>query len=377
MDRPPCLLRLFLFNPDRMSDNISIEVVDSIAPIRDDWKRLDDAARKAIDETAIRPIDYSFYQTLPWNEFVEDYYTRIAPAKRQFKHLEYLVAKRDGVTVAILPLLVCRLPKKVEFPSWKTSGINCVVSPGVSDPEMRPVFNRLLTFTAERFKGYKVKLYDVPLDTQFYDALVSLPGLVATERESFHVPLSQFEDFDAYYASLNKKLRHNIKTRSNHFTHGDLSWELREFDSQNPPSKEYWKKIWKIFYLRKLVWRNRSQSALRKLYCRWETRKEIRKGLKTASFTALKASKLYSFEINGVPAAFAFIYEHDGFIVVPKLAIDTAQRAHAPGILMIKEIMRRCYDRGVRDFDFCRGSEPYKQQVGGVNTPIARIKGKF
>ena len=53
------------------------------------------------------------------------------------------------------------------------------------------------------------------------------------------------------------------------------------------------------------------------------------------------------------------------------------QRAHAPGILMLKEIMKWCYDRGVRDFDLCRGEEPYKQQMGAVNQPVCRVMAKL
>ena len=125
--------------------------------------------------------------------------------------------------------------------------------------------------------------------------------------------------------------------------------------------------------MRKNVWRKREITALRKLVCAWEVSKECSGGLKMESFRELDETVLFSFEINGEPAAFAFLYLHDGYILVPKLAIDTEQRAHAPGILMLKEIMKWCYERGVKDFDLCRGEEPYKQQMGAVNEPVCRV----
>ena len=108
--------------------------------------------------------------------------------------------------------------------------------------------------------------------------------------------------------------------------------------------------------------------------CEWQARREVSEGMKVASFNALDEARMFVFEINGVPAAFAFFYvTDDGYIVVPKLAIDMRFRTHAPGILMLKEIMKWCYANGIKDFDLCRGEEPYKQQMGAVCAKISRV----
>lgn len=353
-------------------EGITFEVIDNIRQLKETWTGFDSEARARIDSGLMPAIDYTFYQSFRWNEFVERFYSRKRAVRLGLKHIEYILVRNGGKPVAILPLMVYKYSGKVEMTSWRTSGINNVVSP-FNDDSHAGVFKALVGFIRERYRGKKLRLFELPPSTPFTRELAAIPGARYTERGSYHIPLSDFDDFDAYYLSLNKKLRHNIKTRSNHFTHGDLTSELKVFTRENPPSAAYWKKIWHLFFMRKNVWRKREVTVFRKLVCAWETHSECSGGMKTASFNELDETVLFVFEINGNPAAFAFLYLSDGYIVVPKLAIDTEQRAHAPGILMLKEIMKWCYDRGVRDFDLCRGEEPYKQQMGAVCQPVSRI----
>ncbi|MCM1075854.1 MAG: GNAT family N-acetyltransferase [Bacteroides sp.] len=359
-----------------MGGKITFEVLTDISSLKQIWREFDSTAFDMIASGRLPRLNYSFYQTYVWNEFVERYYAGMASVRYGLKRIEYILVRQDGEPVAILPLMVSKFGGKVEMTSWRTSGINNVVSP-FNDEKHSDVFSALVSFMRERYKGKKLRLFELPPSTPFTRALKAIPGARYSERGSYHIPLSEFEDFDSYYGSLNKKLRHNIKTRSNHFTHGDLTCELKVYTRHNPPSTEYWEKIWRLFFKRKNVWRKREVTIFRRFMCAVETRRECAGGMKTMSFNELDETILFVFEINGEPSAFAFLYMSNGYIVVPKLAIDTEQRAHAPGILMLKEIMRWCYDRGVKDFDLCRGEEPYKQQMGAVNEPVSRIVAKL
>ncbi len=360
-----------------MAAGVKVEIVDDIRRLKADWVAMDAEAQRLLDSGCGKSVDYSFYQTYHWNEFVDAYYAAKGPLRRMTKRLEYLVVRQTGLAAVILPLLVTTFPKKkVEFVSWKTSGINNVSSLLNLLPEdecSRAVFDELARFIAGRYKGMALRLNDMPSDAPLVGAL-ERTGMRKRERDSYHIPLDRFEGFDEYYASLSKKLRHNMQTRSNHFTHGDLSWELKIFDRANQPSPDYWLKIWGIFYRRKLQWKGEAANALRRIACDWEARREARGGMKTESFGRLDQSRLFVFEINGEPAAFAFLYKYGDYIVVPKLAIDFRFRTHAPGILMLREIMKWCYANGVRDFDLCRGDEPYKQQMGAVCEPICVLR---
>lgn len=346
------------------------EIYRQIAPLKQIWTEFDAKASEMISDGHTPRINYTFYQSFRWNEFVERYYSQRLTVKLGFKHIEYILVKQSDRPVAILPIMVSRT--KVEMTSWRTSGINNVVSP-FNDKAHASIFEALVKYLKERYHGKKLRFFELPPDTPFTHALAEIPGARVIERGSYHIPLSDFGSFDEYYESLNKKLRHNIKTRSNHFTHGDLTCSLKIFTRQNPPAKDYWEEIWRLFFLRKNVWRKREVTALRKIICKWETLRECSGGMKTESFHSLDETILFVFEINERPAAFAFLYLSDGYIVVPKLAIDTEQRAHAPGILMLKEIMRWCYEHDVKDFDLCRGEEPYKQQMGAICQPVCRV----
>lgn len=351
--------------------NVTFEIFHSISPIKGIWVDFDIIADRKISAGEILPIEYSFYQSYPWNEFVEEYYRCHSS---RFKRLEYILVREDNIPKAIMPLQISVFPKRrVEMTSWRTAGICNVVSPW-NDAENGHLFERLAEFMAEHYRGFELRLFDMPIGTPFVKSLAALPGANEQLRDSYHIPLKDFENFDDYYASLSKKLRHNIQTRSNHFTHGDLSWKLKMYDRENPPTQEQWLKVWRIFYYRKLQWNKKTSNFFRRMACEWEARREVKNGMKVASFNALDEARLFVFEINGEPAAFAFFYVSNGYIVVPKLAIDMRFRTHAPGILMLKEIMKWCYDNGIKDFDLCRGEEPYKQQMGAVCAPISRIK---
>lgn len=358
-----------------MNRHITFEVVATAASLRDEWDRLDREAQRLLANGTTRPVDYTFYQTFGWNAFVEAHFRASTPLLRAGKRIEYILVRSGAELLAILPLKVRSYPMRIEFPSWKTSGVNNICCPRASDPTLRQVWDRLCDFVQTRYRGAEVRLFDIPSGSPFCDAMLATGTLRGFERESWHIPLGEFDGFDQYYASLSKKLRHNIQTRSNHFTHGDLSCSLRVIEPPESPTKDDWNKLWGIFFRRKIQWHGKSQTLLRRLYSRFETSREVATGLKTASFAALPQSRLFVFEINGEPAAFTFLYQWGPWIVVPKLAIDFTYRTHAPGILMLREVMKWCFAHGVRDFDLCRGDEPYKQQMGAVCTMITRIKG--
>ncbi len=358
-----------------MNGLTTCEVFTTAASLRGVWEGLDREAERMLADGTTRPVDYTFYQTYGWNAFVEAHFRASSQLARAGRRIEYILVSRDGAPLAILPLKVRSFPLRIEFPSWKTSGVNNICCPRASDPTLRPVWDDLCAYLRSRYRGAKVRLFDIPSGSPFCDALLAIDSLSGKERESWHIPLGDFGSFDEYYASLSKKLRHNIQTRSNHFTHGDLTCSLRVIEPPESPSAAYWRQLWGIFFRRKIQWHGKSQTLPRLLYSRYETAREVAYGLKTASFDALPQSRLFVFEINGAPAAFTFLYQWGPWIVVPKLAIDFTYRTHAPGILMLREVMKWCYAHGIRDFDLCRGDEPYKQQMGAVCTMITRIKG--
>jgi CelD/BcsL family acetyltransferase involved in cellulose biosynthesis len=52
---------------------------------------------------------------------------------------------------------------------------------------------------------------------------------------------------------------------------------------------------------------------------------------------------------------------------------DPEARDLSPGVLMVAKSIERAIERGIRQFDFMRGAEPYKYDWGAVDEPIQRI----
>ena len=106
---------------------ITFEVFDTIKHLESFWKESDALASAMIADGRLPRIEYTFYQTFRWNEFVERYYSSQPAVRLGLKHIEYILVRKDGKAMAILPLMVYK-SGKVEMTSWRTSGINNVVS---------------------------------------------------------------------------------------------------------------------------------------------------------------------------------------------------------------------------------------------------------
>lgn len=92
---------------------------------------------------------------------------------------------------------------------------------------------------------------------------------------------------------------------------------------------------------------------------------------------SLQASELFVLTIDGQIAAFMHVYIHGKRVLMPKLAIDVSYSRYSPGILLVQETLKLLMERGMEDFDMCRGDERYKMEVGGIVEPLGTIAGRF
>lgn len=53
--------------------------------------------------------------------------------------------------------------------------------------------------------------------------------------------------------------------------------------------------------------------------------------------------------------------------------VDPEARDLSPGVVMVERFVRRALARGIRSLDFLRGDEPYKYEWGAVDQPIQRL----
>ena len=142
---------------------ITFEVFDTIKHLESFWKESDALASAMIADGRLPRIEYTFYQTFRWNEFVERYYSSQPAVRLGLKHIEYILVRKDGKAMAILPLMVYK-SSKVEMTSWRTSGINNVVSV-YNNERHADVFKALIGYIRGRYHGKKLRLFELPPST--------------------------------------------------------------------------------------------------------------------------------------------------------------------------------------------------------------------
>ena len=337
----------------------------NIKDIKEQWIELD----KKAEELNCKYINYSYYQTYEWNEFL-------------FKHIKrgigfittslfYDLAMMDGKPFAIIPVSVTRMSKKARIPSCRIAGILNMAFPYVEVCDDDAI-SQIAQYIKERFKGLKISFADVPSCSPFAKIMSKISTEVK-ERESYHVPLAQFKTHEEYVASLNKNIYKNIRKAYNHLKTDDKEIWIRLFDSEHLPPKDYFFRLWQLYLNRKMAWRHKKDSTATRVTNWIKAMYEKKMGCASESLRKLKTAQLYTLEVDGALAAFMIVYRHNNHLLMPKLAIDTKFSRYSPGILLILEAAKFWIKEGVADFDMCRGDERYKREMGGINEPLFRI----
>ena len=289
--------------------------------------------------------------------------------------MHYHLAKFAGKPFAIIPTITTRLSGKVRLPSCRVAGVLNMACPYTNECS-DDLLSAMADYLKDFHKGKKLSFADMPQVTPFAQVM----GKICSnkqERTSFHVPLSRFSSHDEYVASLPKNIYKNIRKAYNHLKTDGKTMELRRFDHSNMPDNAYMQSLWKLYFMRKTIWRHKKSSVLTKWMNGVKSIAETYSGCASRSLKALRAAELYVMEIDSKPAAFMIVYRHRSHLLMPKLAIDTDFGRYSPGILLILEASRIWISEGIADFDMCRGDERYKKEMGGINEPLCRIDCKL
>jgi CelD/BcsL family acetyltransferase involved in cellulose biosynthesis len=81
--------------------------------------------------------------------------------------------------------------------------------------------------------------------------------------------------------------------------------------------------------------------------------------------------------IGAEPAAAYLNFDYDDTIMVYNSGQDIERfGAFSPGIVLLANLIRDAIERGYKAFDFLRGNETYKYQMGGQDTEIFELKAR-
>lgn len=92
------------------------------------------------------------------------------------------------------------------------------------------------------------------------------------------------------------------------------------------------------------------------------------------SFMPLGWLRLDFLEIAGRPVASAFSFELGGRFYLYNSAYEPDVKRLSPGVVLVSRLIEESIERGLSTFDFLRGQERYKYQLGAQAVPLNNIR---
>lgn len=210
-------------------------------------------------------------------------------------------------------------------------------------------------------QNYKMRLRLISHNSLILKSIQLLsPTLVPIPSNSVAIHFG--DDYDAYFRSLSKNARQNVRTSYNRIAAKNVSLDLRIYG----PNDSKYVEIESLF---KLYYRRRSTK-----YANGKTLAPISSFLASHfkhDSISLKKSPLRFFTalyLDNKPAAvmLGFIDPINHSFYVPRLAIDDSFKFFSPGILLINETIKYLTtNTDIRTLDLTKGDEKYKFQMGG------------
>ena len=79
-------------------------------------------------------------------------------------------------------------------------------------------------------------------------------------------------------------------------------------------------------------------------------------------------------EVGGRALAATFSFERDGRFYLYNSAFEPEARRLSPGFVLVAQLVRRAIEARVKTFDFLRGPERYKYQLGAAPVPLNNVR---
>jgi CelD/BcsL family acetyltransferase involved in cellulose biosynthesis len=168
-------------------------------------------------------------------------------------------------------------------------------------------------------------------------------------------------DWDTYLAGLRSKERHELKRKA------------RRLQREHPDSRvrrtteETFETDFKYF-----VEMHRGAEGHKGHFMRPEIATFFERVAK--SFMSLGWLRLDLLEVGGRPVASTFGFEVDGVFYLYNSAYEPEAARISPGFVLVSELVRSAIEGGIEVFDFLRGPERYKYQLGAEPLPLNNVR---
>lgn len=269
------------------------------------------------------------------------------------KELFILIVKENGKAVAIAPLMKSRniLFRVIEFIGTGRSDYLDIIAARKKERIVESIMSYLLSVKRE---WDLINLQDLPFFSATIEEMnngAQLFGLGYAKYNCEVAPYLYFEGkWDDYLATKSKKHRYNILRE---FKKQQESMEVISPDKGEFPLDERLKMVCEV---EKNSWKveagnPRLSEGIAAVFFKDVLKKfEERRWLET--WIAL---------MNGKPVSYIINFFYGGKIYNYNIAYDKAYHPIAAGKYLTTAVMMNLFDRGIREYDFLRGDESYKE----------------
>ncbi len=315
----------------------------TLKDLKDKWERLYER------NPALTP--YSSYE---FNCMVCRYYR--CGASRLFFHTKiFEILDQDDNTLMIIPLYGQGGRYYIIGDLLMTGYLDFIYGADAREED----FAQALALLQKELKGSRLCLNKVNQRSRLNDYLS--PRYPAVEQpESTCVSIAFGSDYDAYFQSLSKNIRQNIRTRCNRLQRQDLPWEVDvKIDTSIDPKMK--SEILGVYNERSFD-KNQAQVG-------WLLRL-TRHYLNPITISTMKMAGNFNsvLRIDGAIAAIlcGYVNSDQSTVILPRIAMNSAYSQFSPGLLLITETIRWLIDNtGITNLDLSRGDEAYKFALGG------------
>jgi len=237
----------------------------------------------------------------------------------------------------------------------------------IATPQALPTFCReLLAFLAHLADRdwERLDLYNLRADSLAREALLLAAreqGWLVQQEELQPCPVITLPaSWEVYLEGLDKKQRHEIRRKLRRAEGSEVHFSWYIVDSARNPEEET------DAFLALMAADERKSTFLSEAM-----RSQFHSLVRAASEGGWL--QLAFLEADGEKAAGFLNFDYQNRIWLYNSGISPRYAALSPGWVLLAHLIRAAIERHYRAFDFMRGNESYKFQLGGINQPICRL----
>lgn len=289
-----------------------------------------------------------------WEEFKQD------------KDLLLITMSRGDEVAAIVPLYRKREDGRKVLRFIGGVDLTDYLGPICSFEDREEVADTLAEWLAETDVEWdEFDAHNMPVPFGFAEFLVD-----RCDRRGFRFTLDQEEtaaliplpgSWDLYLASLDSKDRHELRRKLRRFRRDHPEARIRSV------TEESLERDLKLF-----VEMHRGAEGLKGHFMRPEIATFFER--MAGVFMPLGSLRLDFLEVGERPLASAFGFQFGDAYCLYNSAYEPELRRLSPGLVLVAELVKRSIEGGLRTFDFLRGPERYKYQLGSEAVPLHNVR---